>query len=416
MKEILIPGSKYSANRALLLAALADGQSIIKNVPNNRDIQAVLCILDTVGVEYAVNTCPTARTIDLRITGKNITEWSDCCSVNVSNNGTLARFITAILSLSGGTYTIELGEQMSLRPMDDLIQALRVMGARVSRTCPNQITCLPPIKSHQSRFVMSGAVSSQYLSGILIALAAKQKRATICVQDLLVSALHVKLTCDWLSEFGIAIEMSDQRQYSLQAERQIQPMNTTLSPDPTAASYFMAKAMIEKKPMCFCDWPKNHTTDCGFVEILRQMGATFDDSDTGLVIQPPEIIKGGTFDMTTLPDEVPTLAAIAPLADTEVVILGVAHLIHKESNRLTALERVLKQIGVQVVCSSDRFVIQPGFKKSNSSDPLIVNTYDDHRVAMAAAVIQLYYSTITMDDKAAVMKSQPSFWQMWHER
>lgn len=407
-----VPGSKSITNRALLLAAMANGTSIIHNCLSSDDSIYFMECLKTLG--FSVTSKPEG-TLGNQVTIRGLGGEIPCkeAALNVGSAGTAARFLAAMLAFSDGEYTLEASEQMKKRPMQPLIDALEQVGAGVE--CleeqghfPLHITGVRKRLSEENSGKRNGNKrrledvlpecitvnidqSSQFLSALLIAAGTLHQTMEIDVKGSH-GLSYVELTVKMMEQFGVIVNKKVVRgklRFLLNGDAAYQAMDYVVEPDMSAASYFYALAAVLGVRMtvpgvCF----PMLQGDTEFIKVLEKMGCTVEESDGGgLVVAGPAdgMLKGGfILDMSAFSDQALTLAAIAPYADAPVTITGIGHIRLQECDRIQAIVRNLTALGIETEEREDEVTIFPGVPKG-----CVIETYDDHRVAMSFALTGL---------------------------
>jgi 3-phosphoshikimate 1-carboxyvinyltransferase len=398
---VTIPGSKSITNRALLTAALANGASTIRNALFSEDTHWCSTCLQNLGipVESSVET--------FQVQGKSGTFPATHADLFVGNAGTAARFITAMLPLGSGEYHVDGVARMRERPMSDLLNLLQEMGNEI--TYHGQMGYMPfTLKSNGFRggdIRLQASKTSQQLSALLMIAPYAQQHTTIVVDGELVSPSYIAMTRRVMEEFGVIAQDEGNGRFVIQAGQRYQPRDYTIEPDASNASYFFAAAAVTGGRVRV-----NHLTrqscqgDIRFLNILEQMGCTVNETDDYVeVIGAPEL-HGVEADMNDISDTVQTLAAIAPFASSPVFIRNVEHIRWKETDRIEAVVNELRNMNVEVEEFSDGMKIAPA-----TPSPATVQTYNDHRMAMAFAVTGLRTPGILIDDPACTAKTFPDF-------
>ena len=390
-----VPGSKSITNRALLLAAMADGTSTLRGCLTSDDAVYFLECLKTLGFP-AEATASAELGSDIVITGFGGEIPKKSAEIYVGSAGTAARFLVAMLAFSDGEYTVRSSEQMKKRPMQPLIDALRGAGAEVlcmeeEGHFPLHIvgakgrSCIP------ERFTVNIDKSSQFLSALLIAVGTLGKRAEIMVAGTH-GLSYVRLTAEMMRRFGVAAEATEadgRLVYRFSGEGGYRARKYAVEPDLSAAAYFYALAAVlgartavrgVKRPML--------QGDAAFLNVLEQMGCEIREKEAEelTVIGPAEgRLRGGfAVDLSAFSDQALTLAAIAPFADAPIGITGIGHIRFQECDRIRAIVENLRSLGIRVEEQQDGVTVYPGVPKGCE-----IETYDDHRVAMAFALTGL---------------------------
>jgi 3-phosphoshikimate 1-carboxyvinyltransferase len=403
-RRLRVPGSKSLTNRALIVSALADGPSRLTGALDSEDTRVMVDSLRKLRI--AVEHDPVAATI--RIEGCRGHIPAREADLYIANSGTSLRFLTAMVAMGEGTYRLDGTPRMRQRPVGDLLLALNRLGADARSDFGNGC---PPVTVHASGLDgglvdVRGETSSQFLSGLLMALPYARERTTVEVQGTLVSRPYVAMTLTVMARFGVNIGNHGFRRFNVQPGR-YQGQTFAIEPDASAASYFFAAAAITGASITVEGLgPRSLQGDLAFVDILEHMGCQViraDDATT--VIGGP--LRGVDVDMNAISDTVMTLAVVALFASGITRIRNVAHIRHKETDRLAALATELRKLGATIDERPDGLMILP----PTQIQPARVATYDDHRMAMAFALVGLKVEGITILDPGCVAKTYPEFWE-----
>ncbi|MGC4046038.1 MAG: 3-phosphoshikimate 1-carboxyvinyltransferase [Armatimonas sp.] len=403
-----VPGSKSITNRALVLAALSNGPVTLTGALFSDDTARMRDCLTALG--FTVEADETAPTITVHGQGGRIPATQ--AELFVGNSGTTARFIAPMVALGHGSYTVDGVPRMRQRPIGDLVDALRGLG--VSVDCP---TGCPPLTIHSSGLsggstAIRADASSQFLSGLLLAAPHALAPVEVTIDGPFLSAPYVHITVEMVRHFGGTIEVSeDGLKYRVVPGTSIPPKADTIypiEPDASSASYFFAAAAIINGKVRIPGLGKNSLQgDAAFVDILAQMGCTVTKTDEYIEVVGTDTLHGITVDMNAISDTVMTLAAVAIFADSPTVIENVAHIRHKETDRISATVCELTRLGVKVEEREDGLTIWPAERIT----PAIVHTYDDHRMAMAFSLIGLKHPGVTIADPECVNKTFPDYFE-----
>lgn len=408
--NIRVPGSKYQANRALIIAALADGQSLLSPVPDNDDILRVRQGIAALGAIVDV------REDDVRVTGIGRSAPLASASINVNASGTFARFVTALASVGKAPITIDGSARMRQRPMADLCQALRALGAHVEGAqdaLPLKVT--GPLRGGACQ--LPGHVSSQYLSALLLASPYAQHDTTIRLDTPLVSRPFVDMTITMMAQAGVQVDEYEDT-FFISAGQRYQAHDFNLEADPCSASYFLAAAALTGGDVTIEGYNLESVQgEAQFPMVLDLMGCLVKRLPNGLRVQSTGVLRAFEMDMGNMPDVVQTAAILAAFAEGTTRLCNIGHLIHKESNRLHDTAAELRKMGVQADATDDALIVTGGTPHGAR-----IATHDDHRQAMSFAVAGLRIPDMVIDNAEVVGKSFPQFWQVlrqagatWHE-
>lgn len=404
-----IPGSKSITNRALLVAALADGDSELTGALYSDDTTYMAAALNTLGV--TVESDPSGTRF--HVAGGGGTFPVSTADLFVGNAGTAMRFLTAALPLGHGTYRIDGVPRMRKRPIAPLIQALNDLGADVRSEAG---TGCPPVVVRATglpggRCAMAGDQSSQYFSALLLAAPYARNGVEIEVIGDLVSKPYMPMTTAVMRDFGVDVELDtiDWRLFRVTPGQRYRGRRYHIEPDASNASYFFAAAAVTGGRVRVNGLGANSTQgDLHFVDVLAAMGATVTIASNYVeVIGPAEgALRGVDLDLNAISDTAQTLAAIAPFADGPTTIRGVSHARLKETDRVGALAIELRRLGQEVQERPDGLTIHP-----HPIRPADVHTYDDHRMAMSFAITALRSPGVRILDPGCTAKTFPDFFE-----
>lgn len=403
---LTLPGSKSITNRALLLAALAEGASRIENALFSDDTRYMAESLQRLRIDVRMNEADAYFEVDG--TGGRIPAQE--ADLFIGNAGTAARFLTAFLTLGEGRFRLDGVARMRARPIGDLLDALAQLGANARAEFDNGC---PPLHI-EARGLPGGKarlradVSSQYLSALLMVAPLTRNGVEIALDGELVSRPYVDMTLRMMRDRGVRAEQEGYRSFRVPGGQSYRSQVYCVEPDASAASYFFAAAAITGgRARVEGLGIESLQGDTAFVDVLGKMGCTVRKTPDFIEVQGPETLRGVDVDMNAISDTVMTLAAIAPFACGPTVIHNVAHIRHKETDRLAALATELRRLGVEVEERPDGLAIQP----AKHLRPAVVETYDDHRMAMSFAVAGLRAPGISIQNPGCVAKTLPDFFQ-----
>lgn len=394
------PGSKSHANRALILSALADGKSVLKNFPICEDTIYMLRALRKFGIKIIEDN----NALIVHGNGGKLSK-SDL-KIYCGNAGTTFRFLTAFSILNDGNVTLTGSRRMLQRPIGDLVNALKQLKVSIGSD-----DGFPPVKISGGKFEPSvvrinSTISSQFLSALLLIMPALGKKYEIIVEDDTPSLPYVKLTLQVLKQFGIKIKHENFKRFFLEKDLKLKPVEIIIESDVSSATYFLGAAAVLRKTIRVNGIKRKSTqADIKFIKILEKMGCSVRWAKNHVVLKGNKL-KGISVDMNDAPDSVPTLAVLSMFASGKTFIKNIKNLRYKESDRLSALANELKKLGTTVNEGEDYLEIIP----SNSYRPTIIETYNDHRIAMSFAIAQLMIDEIQIKNPECVKKSFPNFW------
>lgn len=397
------PGSKSITNRALVCAALAEGESTLRGALDSEDTRVMIAALEKLGI--TVKAFDAGRT--LQVTGCDGKIPVSAADLFVANSGTTMRFLTALVSLGHGKFRLDGVERMRERPIGDLVFALEQLG--VSIACEGTNNC-PPVVVNASGLAggsvkIRGNISSQFLSGLLLAAPYASQAVELAVTGTLVSMPYVEMTLKVMEAFGAhatasgdytRIEVSNTRRYLSRAY--------DIEPDATAASYFFAAAAITGGRITVEGLSRDSLQgDVKFCECLENMGARVEYGEDSITVEGGPL-RGIDVDMNEISDTVQTLAVTALFAEGRTSIRNVAHIRHKETDRIAATATELRKLGAVVQESVDGLVIEP--RPLHGAE---IDTYNDHRMAMSFALAGLRTPNVVIRDPGCTAKTYPEF-------
>jgi 3-phosphoshikimate 1-carboxyvinyltransferase len=400
---LTLPGSKSYTHRALMAAALAAGDSLLTNALKAEDTELTAQALAQLGA--GIDWQGTA----IRVTGKE-GRWRPVTQpIYLGNSGTSMRFLTALVALGEGEYVLTGTDRLCQRPLGELLEALAQVGVR---TVSEKGDGCPPVRVTGGltggKARLSGAISSQYLSALLFIGPLAPKGLVIEVTGELVSRPYVDLTLEVLEEFGISYYREGYRLFQLPGGQCYLPREYQIEADASSASYFWAAAALTGGRVTITNLRlASRQGDAAFPRVLERLGCVIESTEAGLKVTGGTL-QGVEADMATMPDLVPTLAVLAAFAQGQTVITGVAHLRHKESDRLHAVATELAKMGIKARETDDGLIIRGGEPRG-----AVIDTYDDHRIAMSFAVAGLKVPGVVINHPGCVAKSFPEFWEFF---
>ena len=398
--EIQVPPSKSYTNRALIAAALAEGTSNIHHPSRSDDSTFLIAALRNFGI--TIND----HDNKLEIHGSNGKLKAPTSEIFIGNAGTAMRFLASFACLAEGETILIGDEQMNKRPISDLVNAL--ISNSIKCSCQNGF---PPVKIHGGNFIggrinVDASLSSQFVSSILLSSPYAKRPVSLHVNGKLSSMPYVDMTLHVMRSFGAFIDTIEMKTFTIDNKQRYIGHDFIIEPDASSASYFFGAAAITKGKVIIKNLPSESLQgDMNFLSVLSDMGCTIFRHTDSIEIQGGQL-HGIDIDMNEMPDCVPTLAVIASFAKGATTIRNVKQLRYKETDRLTALETELKKIGMKVKVSSDELIVYP-----QPSHGAIIETYNDHRIAMSFAIAGLMVKGIAIQNPGCVNKSFPNFWE-----
>lgn len=403
---VVLPGSKSYTNRALLVAALADGESVLRQALFSDDTDYMAAALRTLGFDVRED----REGSEFRVSGLGGRIPAPQAELFVGNAGTAARFLVSFVALGRGRYVIDGVDRMRQRPIQPLIEGLGQLGVRVramrDNGCPPVAVEAAGVRGGSAR--MRGDVSSQYFTSILLIAPLTEAGVELEVEGELVSRPYIDMTASTLRAFGAEMANEGYRRFRVTGRQRYQARTYDVEPDASAASYFFAAAAVTGGRVRVLHLGRDTAQgDIRFVRVLERMGCRVEQTDESTEVWGPERLRGDIeVDMGDLSDTAQTLAAIAPFAGGPVAIRNVAHMRAKETDRVAAVAAELRRLGVRADELLDGLVVHPGEVR-----PGAVETYDDHRMAMSFAVTGLRAPGIRVLDPGCVSKTFPDFWE-----
>ena len=425
------PGSKSITNRALILAALANGTTTLTGALASEDTQVMFEGLTQLGLSLDWN----REQCRITVHGQGGDFPHREANIYVGNSGTTARFLTAMLAFADGEYRIHGKTRMHQRPIGDLVEALNTLGGsityeieegfpplRIGKSGGRRQTAdgsreLATVSPEKSSLAVSipGSVSSQFLTALLLAspCAAKDSDVTISVIDELVSKPYIAMTLRMMQSFGISVEIDEDFRSFRIAEGTVyhSPGTYVIEPDASAASYFMAAAAVCGGSVTVQGLSKTSLQgDVAFAECLEQMNCEVTWNDNSITVCRPSDrpLRGISIDMNGISDTAQTLAVVALFAEGTTEIRNIEHVRFKETDRISDLATELRRFGAVVEERRDGLRITPPEVLSSAT----VQTYDDHRMAMSFAVAGLRLPGVKICDPDCTHKTFPNFFDV----
>ncbi|HTX92441.1 MAG TPA: 3-phosphoshikimate 1-carboxyvinyltransferase [Anaerolineales bacterium] len=399
---VRMPGSKSLTNRALMVAALARGTTRLVNALFSDDSHYFSEALKTLG--FAIESDPEG--LSYTVVGQGGRIPAHRADLFVGNAGTAARFLTAMLSLGEGEYLVDGEPRMRERPIADLIGGLNQLGGQVS----SPTGCLP-VQVRGSGLLggfcsVAGNVSSQFLSGLLMVAPYARTSVEVVVENGLNSKPYVDMTISVMSDFGVDATRQGYHSFVVRPGTYRACDDYPIEPDASAASYFFAAPVILGGRVRVQRLSRSSKQgDIAFLDILEQMGCTVTQTDEYLEVSSGGPLQGVNVDMRNISDTAQTLAVIAPFAASPTTIRGIGFIRAKETDRIGAVCTELRRLGVDVEEQPDGLVIQP----CTAFQPGCVQTYNDHRMAMAFSLLGLRIPGVSIENPGCVSKTFPDY-------
>ncbi|KFX63671.1 MULTISPECIES: 3-phosphoshikimate 1-carboxyvinyltransferase [Paraburkholderia] len=411
---VRLPGSKSISNRVLLLAALAEGETTITNLLDSDDTRVMLDALEKLGVRLKRegDTCV--------VTGTRGAFTARTADLFLGNAGTAVRPLTAALAVNGGDYRIHGVPRMHERPIGDLVDGLRQLGAKVDyeenegypplRIRPAQITADAPIR-------VRGDVSSQFLTSLLMTLPLLRTESGVTVVQVdgeLISKPYIEITIKLMERFGIKVERHEWHRFVVPAGQRYQSPGTIMvEGDASSASYFLAAGALGGGPLRVEGVGRSSIQgDVGFADALIKMGANLQMGDDWIEVRGVGNDNGKLdpidMDFNLIPDAAMTIAVAALFADGTTTLRNIASWRVKETDRIAAMATELRKVGAKVQEGEDFLVVTPPEKLIPNAS---IDTYDDHRMAMCFSLVSLGGVPIRINDPKCVGKTFPDYFE-----
>ena len=407
--EINLPGSKSLSNRALLLAALAPGQTTLLNLLRSEDTQRMVEALTQLGVSLTMND-----------------DWSRCVVSGhdglfqapnehkffLGNAGTAIRPLTSILAMMHGNFIVDGDQYMRERPINHLVEALKQLGASIEylgeENCPPLRVIGGSIRG--GKVEIKGDISSQYLTSLLLALPLAPKDSEVSVIGEQVSKPYLDLTLDIMSKFGVNARHENHQYFTIPGGQSYQSPGTYLiEGDASSASYFFAAAAIAGGTVRVNGIGSNSVQgDIEFLDAIEAMGAVVSRQSDSVEVSGGAL-KGIDMDLNHIPDAAMTIAAMALFAEGTTIIRNIYNWRVKETDRMFAMATELRKLGATVEAGHDYIVIEPPEKIQSAS----INTYGDHRIAMCFSLASLSDAEITINNPEVTAKTFPDYFDVF---
>ena len=399
---VTVPPSKSYSVRALLLAAMTRGTTVVRNCLDADDTRYAFEALKAIGFDA------TGAFKSELVIGERKSMSANEVPIFVGNAGTAMRFFTGWLAFTPGRFELRGEERMHERPIGDLVDVLLSIGAEVEYV---EKEGYPPLRIRGKRMrggfdvTISASTSSQFVSALMLGGATLPDGISLRISQM-ASGPYIDITADILQTFGARVTR-DGNTIHVRAGN-LERAEYVVEGDYSSASYWFAAAaatrgVVRVRGLAI----PTAQGDAGFLDILKAMGCAIDVAPDAITVRGADTLRGGTFDCNATPDVVPTLAAIAPLASSPVEIVNVANLRVKESDRLATVSSELRALGATVEERPDSLLIHPGW----SDAPAMIETHNDHRIAMAFAIAGLARGNVTIGRDQVVSKSYPRFWR-----
>ena len=416
---VRVPGSKSLTNRALLIASLANGTTHLTNALFSDDSRYFAKALQTLGFDVQLD----EANYSMVVTGMGGKIPAKKAELFIGNAGTAARFLSAFLTLGNGEYILDGEPRMRERPIGDLVEALEQLGCDIqsmqnaaSRGKMQNGQICPPIKINASglkggKTKIAGDISSQFLSALLMTAPYAQSPIEVELTTDLNSKPYVDMTIAIMKDFGVEVERNKYSRFTIHPSSFSPLSSYSIESDASAASYFFAAPAICGGTVKVENISRKSVQgDIDFLDVLQKMGCVIEEGDNSITVHRPQgsSIVGLDVDMRDIPDTAQTLAAIAPFASSPTRIRGIASARVKETDRVSATCTELKRLGVEVEEHEDGMTIHP----CKTFQPANIQTYNDHRMAMAFSLIGLRFDGVTIENPSCVSKTFPNFFEV----
>ncbi len=404
--SVTAPPSKSFSVRSLILGAMSSGPTTITNCLDADDTRYALEALRAIGYDIS-------GTFNRELViGDRLSMSASESPVFVGNAGTVMRFLTGWLAFTPGRFLLHGEQRMHERPIGDLVDVLHSIGGEVEYV---EKEGFPPLRIRGKKMRggfevdINADVSSQFASALMIGGATLPAGITLHLRTL-ASAPYLAITADILRDFGA--DVTEDAGTIVVRAKELHRERYRVEGDYSSASYWFAAAAATRGSVTVRGLASPTAQgDARFLDILSLMGCQVTVREDAITVTGPERLGGGTFDCNATPDIVPTLAAIAPLASAPIEIINIANLRVKESDRIATVSTELRRLGATVEERPDSMRIEPGWNE----EPVVIETHNDHRIAMSFAIAGLARGNVTIAKEQVVSKSYPRFWKTLEE-
>jgi 3-phosphoshikimate 1-carboxyvinyltransferase len=400
---VRLPGSKSISNRVLLLAALAAGDTKVTGLLDAEDTLVMRKALSALGVSFDRET----------VLGAGGPFPVKRAELFLGNAGTAFRPLTAALAMCGGEYRLSGVPRMHERPIGDLVDALRGIGARIDYEGKDGF---PPLLVHpgeinvEKKLRVKGDVSSQFLSALLMALPLTGRTARVDVVGELISKPYVEITLNVMRRFGLQVRRDGWKSFEVQGATYVSPGKIFVEGDASSASYFLAAGALGGGPVRVEGVGRSSIQgDVRFVEVLQKMGADVSVGEDFVEVKGGGKLRAIDMDLNHIPDAAMTAAVLALFADGPSTLRNIGSWRVKETDRIAAMATELRKLGAEVKEGKDFLTITPRKLKGN----VAIDTYDDHRMAMSFSLVSLGGVPVRINNPQCVGKTFPEFFDVW---
>ena len=396
--RIVCPPNKSYTHRAIFLAALSDGKSIVKKILRSNDTLATISACRGFGIEV--------EEMEDKVTINNTIDSTVANSIiNAENSGTTIRIAIAIAALSGGNTTLTGDESLRKRPMQPILDSLETMGVKTESDDGK-----PPIhingKIEGKEITINGDISSQFISALMIIAPRLPEGLTINVDGELVSKPYVDLTIAIMKKFGVQVETEEKYKKYHVIHQIYKPTTFSIPSDFSNLALLLAANVLLgdglKIEINLGDMPQG---DEAIVDILEKLGVNVTLEDDIITTKSPRLLNGGKFDLSNTPDLLPAIAILALKSEKPIELFNVKHARYKETDRIAIMSRELKKIGLYVEEKEDGMIL----RKTEDVHSAELNSENDHRLFMAFSIVGMFVGECTVSDPDAVKVSYPEF-------
>ena len=404
--EIDVPGSKSVANRALIIAALAEGNTVLKNMLFSDDTRYMMEAIRKLGNIVEVD--EQKRTVIVKSTTEKVFPETE---LFIGNAGTAMRFLPTYISAGQGKVSLTGIERMKERPIKDLVDGLRELGVEVTY---KEKDGFPPFEIDANglpggEISIRGDKSSQYLTSILLSAPYAKEDVTVKIQGKLVSIPYVDITIKMMKDFGVEVENRDYKEFFIKSGQKYKSRDYVVEGDCSSASYFFGIAAITNSEIKVNNVCKNTMQgDIKLLEVLEKMGVSVSYGENHVLVKGSGKLRGITVDMHHMSDVAQTLAVVALFADGVTEIKNVYNMRIKETDRIKAVYNELTKLGAKITELEDGLIIEPAVKYNENVE---IDTYDDHRMAMSFSLAGLRIPGVKIKDPDCVSKTFPNYFE-----
>ena len=406
--EINLPGSKSLSNRALLLAALAEGTTTITNLLESDDTRHMLNALKQLGIQYTLSDDKTECTL---VGNGGAISCDEPQELFLGNAGTAMRPLCATLCLGNGSYTLTGEPRMKERPIGHLVDALRQTGANI---CYQENDGYPPLSIEATglkggNVEIDGAISSQFLTALLMASPMAENDMTITIIGELVSKPYIDITLDIMKSFGVEVVNDDYKTFTIKGNQTYKAVETYMvEGDASSASYFLAAAAIKGGTVKVTGIGRNSIQgDVEFVDVLELMGARVEWAETYISVTR-DALRAIDMDFNHIPDAAMTVATMALFVKGTTTLRNIYNWRVKETDRLYAMATELRKVGAEVEEGEDYLKITAPEVLKHAA----IDTYDDHRMAMCFSLLALDKASVTINEPECTAKTFPTYFEV----